>query len=326
MEEKLKYCTLTEFTTSTGFLCRNLKVSYQLFGKSLHTAPIVLVVHALTGNSNVTGKQGWWKGIVNRKKIIDTEKYTLIAFNIPGNGYDAISENLIHNYKDFSCRDIAFIFQKALKKMNINYLYTIIGGSLGGGIVWEMAVSFVHLAEQFILVAADWKATDWILGYAKAQEQVLLNSTKPLYDCRIMGMLFYRTPQSLTEKFNRSFNEDLNIPNVESWLLHHAETLQKHFSLPAYKMVNHLLTTLDITKGRGDFEKVAAKIEGKIVQIGIDSDLFFLPEENKITHKILKKLNKDAHYKEIKSIHGHDAFLIECEQLESLLTEYFLKN
>ena len=35
-----------------------LKLSYQVFGQPLGTTPVVVVNHALTGNSNVAGEQG----------------------------------------------------------------------------------------------------------------------------------------------------------------------------------------------------------------------------------------------------------------------------
>jgi homoserine acetyltransferase len=57
--------------------------------------------------------------------------------------------------------------------------------------------------------------------------------------------------------------------------------------------------------------------------IGIDSDLFFVAEENKETAKLLRQKNKEVAYKEIKSIHGHDAFLIEFEQLVEALSDVF---
>jgi homoserine O-acetyltransferase len=52
----------------------------------LHT--IVLVNHALTGNSQVVGDTGWWNDLIGVNKTIDTTKYTVLAFNVPGNGFD----------------------------------------------------------------------------------------------------------------------------------------------------------------------------------------------------------------------------------------------
>jgi homoserine O-acetyltransferase len=46
----------------------------------LHTAPIVLVNHALTGNSQVVGDTGWWNDLIGVNKTIDTTKYTVRFF------------------------------------------------------------------------------------------------------------------------------------------------------------------------------------------------------------------------------------------------------
>ncbi|MCB0486545.1 MAG: homoserine acetyltransferase, partial [Flavobacteriaceae bacterium] len=67
---------LKEYKTYSGALYKELPLSYQLFGKELHTAPVVLVNHALTGNSNVAGETGWWNQLIGDRKIIDTQKYT----------------------------------------------------------------------------------------------------------------------------------------------------------------------------------------------------------------------------------------------------------
>jgi len=88
-------------------------------------------------------------------------------------------------------------------------------------------------------------------------------------------------------------------------------------------LMNQLLKTIDITRNKGSFEEVASKIEADIHIIGIDSDLFFTAEENRATFEELKKYKENVSYQEIVSIHGHDAFLIEYEQLDNLLASIF---
>ena len=323
MKNKLKYISLDNFTTASGYFYQNFELSYQLFGQKLHTAPIVLVNHALTGNSNVAGEFGWWNSLIGLGKLIDTNKYTVISFNIPGNGYDEKPTNFIENYKDFTARDIGNLFGLALKDLEINNLFAAIGGSLGGGIAWEMAVLFPDLIQNLVPVASDWKASDWILAHNKTQQQILSNSSKPVHDARMMAMLFYRTADSFKEKFNRTKNEAQGNFNTESWLLHHGEKLENRFTLQTYKMMNHLLSSIDITRNRGTFNEVASQIKANIFQVGVDSDFFFVPKENKETQKLLTQAGVPNSYGEIKSIHGHDAFLIEFEQLTNILQTVF---
>jgi len=45
--KKLKYISLSNFTTETGYFYPHFELSYQIFGQDLFTKPIVLVNHAL---------------------------------------------------------------------------------------------------------------------------------------------------------------------------------------------------------------------------------------------------------------------------------------
>jgi len=319
LNQGLSYIQVKDFTTQSGFHISTLQLSYELFGLELGTAPVVLVNHALTANSNVVGETGWWKDIIGSGKTIDTTKFTVLAFNIPGNGYDGF---LIDNYKDFVAKDIANVFLLALKKMSIYKLHAIIGGSLGGGIAWEMAVLDPVIASHIIPIASDWRSTDWLIANCCIQEQFLLNSSNPVHDARMHAMMCYRTPASYKAKFNRSIHKDLNIFNIESWLFHHGKKLQKRFQLSAYKMMNHLLRTIEATDSENYLNNLS-KIRSQIHIVSIDSDLFFLAAENKETYKELSKTSVEVFYNEIKSIHGHDAFLIEFDQLDNILRPIF---
>ena len=319
---KLQYIEIPRYTTISGKTL-SINLSYQLFGCALHSAPVVLVNHALTGNSNVTGPQGWWNALIGSNKPIDTQQFTVLSFNIPGNGYDGNSDHLIENYKDFVARDIAALFLLGLKELGVHQLFAAIGGSLGGGIAWEMAAISPKITKHLIPVASDWKSTDWIIANCLIQEQFLVNSSQPLQDARMHAMLCYRTPESLKNRFQRSQNTEYNLFNIETWLLHHGDKLQKRFQLSAYKLMNQLLKTIDITTNRGTATDVLQTIEADIHIIGIDSDMFFVSEENTATLKLLHPNLSNVYYHEITSIHGHDAFLIEYEQLNSIIDKIF---
>lgn len=320
MENRPNPIIIQDFITESGVLYSSLPLSFTLSGRPLLTAPIVLVNHALTGNAQVTGKNGWWNDLVGEEKTIDTNKYTVLAFNVPGNGNDSF---IIENYQDFTTRDIARIFIKGLEALNIEQVFTIIGGSVGGGIAWEILALEPNITEHLIPIATDWKSTDWMIANCYLQEQILNNSSKPIEDARIHAMLCYRSPESFKEKFQRTINQDLLIFNIESWLAHHGKKLQQRYQLSSYKLMNQLLKTIDITRDSEDFETLMSKTKAAIHIVAINSDLFFTPKENLETYNELKKFKENVTYSEIDSVHGHDAFLIEYKQLDHLLADIF---
>jgi homoserine O-acetyltransferase len=300
-------------------------LSYQLFGQPLHQAPIVMVNHALTGNSDVCGQDGWWTDLIGKNKCIDTDVYTILAFNIPGNGFDSNENHLIENYKDYNASTIAKVFAKGLQFLNVNKLYALIGGSVGGGIAWELAALKPNLTEHLIPIACDWKSTDWLIANCHIQEAILNHSNHPLADARMHAMTLYRTPESLTSKFQRTEASKSRF-NVESWLDYHGKALNQRFNLSAYKLMNQILKTIDITRGKDSFVEVVRSIKSSIHIVTISSDLFFKTEENWNTYVDLKLIKDNVSISEIKSIHGHDAFLIEFEQLTKILNPIFERD
>jgi len=206
-------------------------------------------------------------------------------------------------------------------------LFAIVGGSIGGGLVWEMASISPNISENYIPIASDWKSSDWLLANTRLQKQILNNSSNPVHDARIHAMLCYRSPLSFQKKFDRSINEDAKIFNVESWLLHHGKKLQERFQLSSYKLMNHLLSTIDITQGgKIKFEDIISKIKGNIFIVSVDSDLFFTDYQNRDTFYKACRIKDNIFFKTIKSVHGHDAFLIEFDQINKLLSSVFKRE
>ena len=314
MKNELQHINLNNFTTQNGKVL-DIPLSYQLFGKELYLAPIVLINHALTGNSDVAGENGWWKSLVGDGKIIDTNRFTVISFNIPGNGFDGF---FIDNYEDFTAQDIASIFIEGLKKLKIEKLFALVGGSVGGSIGWEMLTLQNDLAEKFIPIATDFKTSDWLHSQCLVQKFLLESEEKPLEKARVHAMLCYRTPESLNSRFNREMDSEKQILKSHDWLNFHGNQLNERFSLKAYKLVNHLL--MNISGKENELENINAEIH----LVSVDSDLFYPAFEIKNTYQFLQNKNKNVQYHEINSIHGHDAFLMEYEQLNTILKPIFL--
>jgi homoserine O-acetyltransferase len=317
---EIKKISISDFRTHSGAVFTSIKLYYQQFGKKIGTAPVVLVNHSLTGDSQLIGDGGWWNEIIGPYKTIDTNRYTVLGFNIPGNG---VMDQTFSIPENFHAGDIASIFLKGLDVLKIKYLHTLIGGSIGGGIAWEMIAIAPKLCQYLVPIAADWKANDWIAANTFLQKRILQNSSHPLEDARIHAMLTYRTPQSFDFRFGRTKNKELGIQNIESWLMYHGEKLANRFNLKAYIMMNLLLASVNIEReGRG-IKDVIKETTAEIHLIAIDSDLFFTPVEDQNTFALGEKIKKDIFYHELSSIHGHDAFLIENEEMANILAKIF---
>ena len=317
---EIKTISILDFKTHSGAVFDSIQLYYQQFGKQIGTAPVVLVNHSLTGDSKLTGEGGWWNEMIGPDKIIDTNRYTVLGFNIPGNG---VMDQTFSNPEDFHAGDIAFLFLKGLHALDVKFLHALIGGSIGGGIAWEMIAIAPKLCKFLVPVAADWKANDWIIANTFLQNRILKNSKKPLEDARIHAMLTYRTPQSFDSRFGRTKNQELEVYNIESWLMYHGDKLAKRFNLKAYQMMNHLLASVNIEREGKSVEDIIKKINAEIHLVAIDSDLFFTPGEDRKTFEIGKKIKKNIFYHELTSIHGHDAFLIENEKMAQILAKIF---
>ncbi len=313
MEDKLQHINIQHFETRNGKVL-DIPLSYQVFGKRLHSAPVVLINHALTGNSDVTGENGWWTSLVGEKKVIDTNRFTIICFNIPGNGFDGY---LIEDYEDFTVQDVAKMFLEGLKNLKIEKLFALVGGSVGGSIGWEMLTLQNNLTEKFIPVATDFKTSDWLHSQCLVQKFLLESTEKPLEKARIHAMLCYRTPESLNSRFKREKDSEKQILKSHDWLNFHGKRLNERFSLKAYKLVNHLL--MNINGKENELENINAEIH----LIAVDSDLFYPAFEIKNTFQFLQNKKRNVQYYEITSIHGHDAFLMEYEQLNTILKPIF---
>ena len=317
MSTKLNYHKFENFRLSSGQNV-SLSLSYQTFGLKLGKAPLVVVNHSLTGDSNISGDNGWWSELIGSKKMINTDKFCVMCINIPGN----IQEKRGFNYGNkWILSDVAKLFVQLLKNLGVRKVHSLIGGSIGGGLVWEMGLLDENFFENLIPVAADYKASDWLISNTYFQNLILKNSKNPVFDARLHAMLSYRNPKSINRRFKIKSN-DLNERKVIDWLNHHGNKLKEKFSLKSYIHMNHLLSSIGYNY-ENKFLKLITKNKSKIHLVGVNSDLLFPNFEIENTYDLLSAIKKNIYYYQIQSDHGHDAFLIEFKQMKSKLNHIF---
>jgi homoserine O-acetyltransferase len=79
----------------------------------------------------------------------------------------------------------------------------------------------------------------------------------------------------------------------------------------------------DLGRGFASYESGVLRIQCPVLIIGFDSDLLFPCYQQKEIADILRPRNRQVYYREIHTIYGHDAFLLEIEQISETIREFF---
>jgi homoserine O-acetyltransferase len=216
--------------------------------------------------------------------------------------------------------------------LGIREIHTLIGGSLGGQVGLEWAVTLGQKLKNAVILASTPKTSPWVIGFNETQRMAIesdctwgerheLAGSKGLETARAIAMLSYRHPLDLKIKQSEK-EEKLDGFRASSYLRYQGQKLAKRFNALSYWTLSKAMDSHDLGRDRGGVDAALGSIEARVLSIGVDSDLLFLPSESQYISQKVKR----GTYKEIISTAGHDAFLIEFEQLAYFLKSYYLEH
>jgi homoserine O-acetyltransferase len=90
------------------------------------------------------------------------------------------------------------------------------------------------------------------------------------------------------------------------------------FDARSYIALMHAMDAHDVGDLSVAARQTASRV-GEIIGVGIDSDMLYYPAEVREWVAGYAAAGANARYAELTSLYGHDAFLIEFEQVERLL-------
>lgn len=339
MNDNITQTTLdADFITESGFLFENAPVAYKTWGKlNRERNNVILICHALTGHA---AADEWFPGLIGKNKLCDPEKHFILCVNVPGSCYGSVGPWTINrstgkpykaDFPDITIRDMVRFQQHLLDQLDIQGIKLVMGGSMGGMQALEFAIMDQRV-ESACLIAMGMVHRAWAIGISEAQRSAIYadpkwqggnyerddGPDKGLAAARMMAMITYRTPKNYDNKFGRRRQGGTSLFQVESYLRYQGKKLADRFDANSYVILSKAMDTHDISRGRKSFDHVLNRIEIPVQVIGLHSDYLYPVDEQK---QLVNKLpNGRLHV--IKSDFGHDAFLIEFEELHSVIKPF----
>jgi len=330
------------FTLESGKSLPAIHLAYHTFGTlNVDKSNVVWIFHALTANSNPLE---WWSGLVGEQRLFTPEKYFIVCVNMPGSCYGSINaldinpnteKPYYHTFPWFTTRDMIKAYQLLKQELGIEKIHIGLGGSMGGQQLLEWSIEEPHLFEHIIPIATNAKHSSWGIAFNASQRLCIENDVTWKEDqsnaglngmkaARSIALLSYRnhdtyqqTQQGFTDA-TAQLSVDEQIFKAETYQRYQGEKLAKRFHAFSYYALSKGMDSHNVGRNRQSVEAALQKITAKTLVIGISSDLLF-PVEEQI---FLANHIRNATYKAITSLYGHDGFLLEFDLIEEAITHF----
>ncbi|PFG30885.1 homoserine O-acetyltransferase MetX [Paramicrobacterium agarici] len=344
------FAALGEFSFGAGGALPFVRIAYETWGTlNADRDNAVLVLHALTGDSHVRGPAGaghptagWWEDIVGPGKVIDTDRYFVVAPNMLGGcqgttgpaSFAPDGTEWGSRFPYTTIRDQVNAQARLADVLGIDAWEAVIGGSMGGMHALEWGTTFPERVRRLAVLAAPPESTaDQI---AQNTVQIEAVRTDPhfnggyYYDAsdgngpyrglalaRRLAMINYRSPHELNSRFARTWQSDISPLGhggrfaVESYIDFHGNKFTRRFDANSYTVLVEAMNSHDVGRGRGDIASACSRVTMPTLVLGIDSDrLFPVTGQEQIAAAVPGNIDGDVPAV-ISSDFGHDAFLIE---------------
>ena len=316
-QRELRHHRLASFTTEAGETLLDVEQVYYLDG-NLNEAKdnLVIVFHALTGSADAVGE--WWSPVLGPGRAVDTDQYAILCSNLVGSCYGSTgpADPARRPFPLITTRDQARLVKAIVDELGVTKVRVATGGALGGMVALEWAVLYNDLTDKTVVFAAPAKHTAAAIGWSHIQRKMIqVAGLDGLEIARMVAMMTYRTPGEFELRFGRERNGNGRY-SVENYLSRHGEKMLERFDIHSYLTLLDTMDAHDVGEGRGGVEKALASLGDRLVGVGIPGDLLYREED------VLQWVKPaGALYRQIESIRGHDAFLLEPQQVGAILHE-----
>ena len=300
---------------------------------------------------------GWWNSMVGPGLPIDTDRYFVVCINVLGGCQGSTGPSSPHpldgkpygsRFPVVTIRDMVRAQARLAEHLGVAEWLAVVGGSMGGMQALEWAVMYPRRVRSLIAVATCMQATAQQIAWgAIGRRSIRLDPrwrNGDYYDAepgdgpaeglsiaRMVAQVTFRSDNVFTDRFGREFvgraeaGDTLGMWQqfeVERYLDHHGRKIARRFDANSYLSIGKAMDLHDIARGRGSLERAVARVTMPTMAVGIWSDMLYPSYQQRQIHEAVSANGVPSEYIEIDSPHGHDAFLINGDQIAEPIARF----
>ncbi|PSQ46831.1 homoserine O-acetyltransferase [Halobacteriales archaeon SW_6_65_15] len=236
---------------------------------------------------------------------------------------------------------------RLLDRLGVGPLAGVVGGSVGGMNVLEWAKRYPERVERVIPVATAARLDPQLLAIDAIARRAITSDEhwnggeyygddlpephEGLAIARQLGHVCYLSKDSMGRKFGRrsagrealadAFAPDdpasdfFPYREVESYLDYQAETFVERFDANSYLYLTRAMDDYDLSAGYDSNADALAGFSGEALVLSFTGDWHFTVEQGERLAEAFAAADADVAHHVVESDHGHDAFLVEPEQV-----------
>ncbi len=341
-------------TLENGTVIDDVSIAVQRWGElSPNRDNVVMVLHALTGDSHITGPAGaghptpgWWDGVAGPGAPIDTDRWCAVATNVLGGCRGSTGPSSIapdgapwgSRFPLVTIRDQVAADVAALAALGITEVAAVVGGSMGGARALEWIVTYPDRVRSALVLAVGARATADQIGTQSTQVAAIkadphwqngdYHGTGQAPDAgmeiaRRFAHLTYRGEEELDQRFGNDAQGFENPTDggrfaVQSYLEHQGAKLVSRFDAGTYVALTEALSSHDVGRDRGGVSAALGGCPVPVVVGGITSDRLY---PLRLQAELAELLPRCSGLNVVDSRYGHDGFLVESEAVGKLIRE-----
>ena len=332
-------------------------IAYQSYGQlNKDKSNAVLICHALTGDQHVandhplTGKPGWWDVMVGPGKPVDTDRYFVICSNIiggcmgstgPGSPNPANFKPYGLDFPVITIADMVRAQSRLIDYLEIDTLFSVMGGSIGGMQVLEWAASYPDRVRTAIPIATAARHSSQNIGFNEVGRQAIMadpdwfngryydhdkRPSKGLAVARMAAHITYLSEEAMQEKFGRNLQDRDKVTfgfdadfQIESYLRYQGFKFVERFDANAYLYITRAVDYFDLAADHANEtgDSLADVFKGtktRFCVVSFTSDWLYPTSEARTIVKALNAVAAKVSFVDITSDKGHDAFLLHVPE------------